>query len=179
MVKILFTVLLFCLIGQGASGQVKNPNDSLFTGIVSEFKDAGKGSLYSLSVINTTSNDTLISLIQFELVKDYTKNLIGKKVTLSYSLQIDNYLQFVELDSGQRKPTESSNRQFRSVVGRLQTCTCGDMDGFMDIELLDGELMAFKTDYYTPEDVYRGDDILVHYAVREEARVRTFVLLNP
>jgi len=46
----------------------------------------------------------------------------------------------------------------------------------MDIELPDGKLMAFKTDHYAPEDVYRGDDIIVHYAVRQEAIIKTLVL---
>jgi len=176
MVKAFFTVLFFCLFGQVTSGQIEKARDSQFSGIVTEFSDTGKGSLYSLTVISKASSDTLVSLVRAKLVKDFTESLVGKEVTLSYALQADNYLHYVELDSGQGSREESPNSPFRSIVGRLQTCTCGDMDGHMDIELPDGKLMAFKTDHYAPEDVYRGDDIIVHYAVRQEAIIKTLVL---
>ena len=154
-----------------AIGQENQDSVFQFTGIAIEWEDSGLGPYYHIKLINDTKSDSLTCLLMIDLLTDQDFDLLGKKVKLNYTFIAENHLDFLELKSDQVVSIKKNHPSRKQIEGRLLTCTCGDMSGYLDIELANGKQMEFITDFYCPEDIYRGDQVLVYYTLEKEIEV--------
>ncbi len=176
--KKLFNLLFLLPIAILGFAQETQNEVKTISGLVTEFADSGLGPYYQITVVNETKTDSLSGLILLDLFLDLNEGqLLSQKVKLQYNYTSENWLDSIELKpprSDKKKKKESS---FLAVVGRLETCTCGDMGGYLDLLLPDGEIMSFMTEFYCPEDIYKGDEVIVYYEIQKEVNITGVSLL--
>ena len=177
--RTLISLLSVLVFGLPVFTQNIGPDDLVFSGIVAEYNKSDQGQDYQIKVISHDKQDSIIGSISADMVRvAEVSEIIRRRVKIIYRYQLENQLYSIDLQSRHSTGQKTDRAKILAVEGRLNTCTCGDMDGYVDIETADGTIMEFQAGLYSPEDIFRGDDVGVFYKEVTTTEIRSLQFLE-
>ncbi len=137
-----------------------------FSGSIVDLSDSGLGPLYNIIVENRATNKTMHGLVNrySDLGERSDSDLIGVKVKLHYSYEEELRLSSIMLKSEVDK-NNPNDPETIFTEGEFDDCQVGDVDGYLYIKVSEDEDMAFLTDFYCPDEIKKGDKVVVGYTV--------------
>lgn len=165
--------------GSDASGQDDPQAVQTFEGIVKEYEDSGLGPFYQIRVANSAPDDSFFGLIMLGLVEElHVDQIVGKKVRISYQMETENHLDSIQLKAHTGGELEPENSNQLTATGKFESCEQGDMGGYLYIQLATGETRSFLTDFFCPEAINPGDEVIVFYQINRKKNITGIELIE-